>query len=100
MKKISGDLVTKVTSGAYLFMKESLVDLKQATDENLMLAYQNGNEEAFQILYQRHHRRVYGYLLAKLKTKQLVEEAFQTTFLKLHQSRHHYDSKLPFTPWL
>jgi RNA polymerase sigma-70 factor (ECF subfamily) len=76
------------------------VDLIQATDEELMLAYQNGQEKAFQTLYQRHHRRVYGFLIGKLKTPQQADEAFQMTFLKLHQSRQHYDPSFPFLPWL
>lgn len=81
-------------------MTEPLVDLKQATDEELMLAYQDGREEAFQLLYQRHNRKIYGFLFGKLRNTQLVDEAFQMTFLKLHQARHHYDSSLPFSPWL
>jgi len=81
-------------------MKEPLVDLKQATDEELMLAYQNGQEEAFELLYQRHQKRVYGFLFGKLKNSHSVDEAFQMTFMKLHQARHRYDSTLPFLPWL
>ncbi len=65
-----------------------------------MLAYQIGQEEAFKTLYERHQKRVYGFLMGKLRTAELADEAFQMTFLKLHQSRHQYDAKLPFTPWL
>ena len=70
------------------------------TDEELMLAYAKGSEEAFQILYGRHSSKVYGFLAGKLKDRSLADDAFQATFMKLHQSRSHYDPALPFAPWL
>lgn len=71
-----------------------------STDEELMLAYQNGNGDAFTILYSRHSSRVYGYLLKRLKTKPQADDVFQNTFLKLHNTRFSYDPSLPFAPWL
>jgi len=65
-----------------------------------MLAHQKGLETAFEVLYRRHEKRVYGFLFGKLKNPQWVDEAFQMTFMKLHQARHRYDSTLPFIPWL
>lgn len=70
------------------------------TDEELMLAYAKGSEEAFQILYGRHSSKIYGFLAGKLKDRSLTDDAFQATFMKLHQSRAHYDPALPFAPWL
>ncbi len=70
------------------------------TDEELMLAYAKGSEEAFQILYGRHSSKVYGFLAGKLKDRSLADDAFQATFMKLHSSRAQYDPALPFAPWL
>lgn len=81
-------------------MEKLLGDLSQATDEELMVAYQKGQEEAFQLLYQRHHRRVYGFLYHKLGRTQLIEDTYQMIFMKLHQARHQYDPSFPFTAWL
>jgi RNA polymerase sigma-70 factor (ECF subfamily) len=70
------------------------------TDEELMLDYAKGSEEAFQILYERYSSKVYGFLAGKLKDRSLTDDAFQATFMKLHRSRAQYDPALPFAPWL
>jgi RNA polymerase sigma-70 factor (ECF subfamily) len=74
--------------------------LKEKTDEELMLAYQLGDENAFRELYTRHSERVFGFLRLKLHDEAKAHDVFQATFLKLHKSRSRYDSTLPFTPWL
>lgn len=70
------------------------------TDENLMLRYQGGEEEAFSELYRRYQRRLYGYLCQKGMSNVVVEEVFQNIWTKLHQSRFRYDSKFKFSAWL
>lgn len=75
-------------------------DLKDQTDEVLMKAYQEGSERAFEVLYQRHSPKVYGYLYGKLKDRAFADDVFQAAFAKLHQSRKHYDPSFPFVPWL
>jgi RNA polymerase sigma-70 factor (ECF subfamily) len=71
-----------------------------STDEDLMRAYQNGSEDAFRLLFERHSGKVYGFLLARLKDRAQADDVFQNTFLKLHQTRTHYDPAFPFSPWL
>ena len=70
------------------------------TDEDLMVAYQLGDEAAFRELYERHSPRIFGFLRSKLRDERTVEDVFQATFLKLHRSRGQYDSSLPVVPWL
>ncbi len=70
------------------------------TDEELMKAYQLGDEKAFTILYERYSGRVYGYLRGKLRDRPSVDDVFQATFMKLHQTRASYDAGFPFAPWL
>ena len=74
--------------------------MKQATDEELMVFYQNGDVQAFEILYQRYSSRVYGFLFSKLGNRTLVDDAHQATFMKLHQARAQYDPTFPLSPWL
>ncbi len=57
------------------------------TDEELMIAYREGDLSAFQTLYQRHKRRLMGYLITKLKDQNEAEDVFQTVFVKLHAGR-------------
>ncbi|MEW6058414.1 MAG: sigma-70 family RNA polymerase sigma factor [Bdellovibrionota bacterium] len=74
--------------------------VESLSDEALMEAYQQGNGDAFAVLYRRHSAKVYGFLLNRLKDSTLVEDVFQAAFMKLHKSRLHYDPSFPFVPWL
>lgn len=74
--------------------------LSEKTDEELMVAYQLGDTESFEVLYSRHSARVLGYLRQKVKSEALARDIFQATFLKLHKSRGRYDAAFPFAPWL
>lgn len=71
-----------------------------SSDEELMQAYQNGVDGAFDLLFKRHSGRVYGFLMNRLTDRAQADDVFQATFLKLHQARRHYDPSFPFTPWL
>lgn len=73
---------------------------ESSTDEELMQAYQNGIDGAFDLLFKRHSSRVYGFLMNHLKNQSQADDVFQATFLKLHQARRHYDPSFPFAPWL
>jgi RNA polymerase sigma-70 factor (ECF subfamily) len=73
---------------------------QSASDEELMVAYINGDLRAFEDLYRRHAPRVYGYLRARLRDRAFADDVFQATFLKLHGARGKYDPSFPFAPWL
>lgn len=68
-------------------------------DEQLMKLYQNGDEEAFKILYARHAGKVYGFLKSRLKNSEMAAEVFQEVFIKIHKSKHLYNESLPALAW-
>ncbi|BCR06068.1 RNA polymerase sigma factor [Desulfuromonas versatilis] len=70
------------------------------SDEELMLAYSEGDMEAFEVLYARHKSRVFGFLLTRLKNRDDAEDVFQAVFSRLHRGRHRYRAEIPFLPWL
>ncbi|MDY0222039.1 MAG: sigma-70 family RNA polymerase sigma factor [Desulfobacterium sp.] len=70
------------------------------TDEELMVAYREGDLSAFQKLYKRHKGRLMGYLVTKLKDLDEAEDVFQSVFIKLHGSRFNYKENIPFLPWI
>lgn len=74
--------------------------LETLSDEELMGAYQQGNDNAFAVLYARHSGKVYGFLINRLKDRAFADDVFQATFMKLHKARLHYDPSFPFVPWL
>ena len=65
-----------------------------------MLAYADGDIEAFEALYQRHKNRIFGFLMKKLKNRTEAEEMFQSIFSKLHVARKTYRQDIPFLPWI
>ena len=64
------------------------------------MLYQEGNHQAFQVLYDRHKGKVYGYLQKRLTDRDAVDDLFQSIFTKLHKSRQQYGAKFPFVKWL
>lgn len=75
-------------------------DLQATTDEELMKKYQIGSSTAFDLLFERHSGRVFGFLSKRLSKKAEAEDLLQEVFFKLHRSKHLYNSTLPFSPWL
>lgn len=86
----------------YMVEKSKLED---QSDEELMEMYrmekdQTSSKLAFEILFKRHSGRVSGYLKKRLSNSKEAQDLVQEVFLKLHRSRHQYNSSLPFSPWL
>ncbi len=74
--------------------------MDKISDEDLMRAYQNGDQGAFLELYKRYAPRVYGYILPRVKNRAQGDDLFQQIFMKLHKSRGTYKTELPFAPWI
>jgi len=81
-------------------MKSAPNTLKNLADEALMHAYALGDAEAFAVLYERHHRKVYGYVRGRFGATTEAHDIFQECFLKVHRFRSTYDRAFPFLPWL
>lgn len=77
-----------------------MTELVNLSDEELMVLYQQGRMDAFNLLYERHSARVYGYLRKKIRNSAEVSDVFQAVFMKVHRSRGLYNSEFPFLPWL
>ena len=52
-------------------------------DKELVLRYQNGDVASFEVLVDRYQNKVYSYVLMLVKDKQLADDIFQDTFLKI-----------------
>ena len=61
--------------------------LQAPTDEALMLAYAEGDGEAFAELYARHRARLFHYLLGQLRDRSLAEELFQDVWQRMILAR-------------
>jgi RNA polymerase sigma-70 factor (ECF subfamily) len=72
----------------------------EAPDEELMLAYRDGNAGAFETLYGRHRARLYRFVLRSVKSRAVGEELFQEIWLRVIEARGRYTPQARFTTWL
>ncbi|HET9672877.1 MAG TPA: sigma-70 family RNA polymerase sigma factor [Actinomycetota bacterium] len=70
------------------------------SDEQLVRRYQAGNAEAFEILVERHDRRVYNLCLRILGDPEEAADASQDTFLVALRKLHTFRGEAAFTTWL
>ncbi len=76
-------------------------DLRQPTDEELLVSYRSsGSRAAFEGLVARYERELYSYLRRYLGDATLAEDAFQATFLQVHLKMDQFDRERKFRPWL
>lgn len=72
------------------------------TDQELVNAYANGSNMAFDVLLERHESKVYTYIFHIVKNKELADDIFQETFVKaimtIKQGRYTETGK--FSAWL
>ncbi len=69
------------------------------SDEQLMIAYQNGDFEAFDVLYLRYEGYLYNFFLKWTGDREQAGDLLQVVFLKLHRRRNLYDPDYLFAPW-
>lgn len=76
--------------------------LSKLADDQLVAAYANGNNEAFDTLLNRHKDRVFSYILHIVKDREQAEDIFQETFVKaimtIKQGRYTDSGK--FSAWI
>jgi RNA polymerase sigma-70 factor (ECF subfamily) len=74
--------------------------MEGAADEDLMLAYRDGNAAAFETLYTRHRGRLYRFMLRGVKSRAVAEELYQEVWMKVIEARERYAPTAKFTTWL
>ena len=76
--------------------------LSTMTDEELVVMYAGGNDDAFDLLLERHQQVVFSYILYTVRNKNLADDFFQETFCKaivtIRQGR--YTESGRFRSWL
>lgn len=76
--------------------------LTNLTDEQLVRDYVDGNNAAFDTLLRRHQSKLFSYILRIVKNRDLADDIFQETFVKiimtLKQGRYAETGK--FGAWL
>ena len=77
-------------------------DLSTCTDYELVNLYENGNDNAFDELLQRHQNYVYSYILFLVKEEEQTDDIFQETFTRaiIAIRSHKYQTTGKFSAWL
>lgn len=74
-------------------------NLSTLTDERLVALYAKGENEAFDVLLNRHRTRIYSYIHHIVKDRDLANDIFQETFVKaittINQGRYTENGKFP-----
>jgi RNA polymerase sigma-70 factor, ECF subfamily len=72
----------------------------EAGDEQLMLAYREGDAGAFEQLYKRHKGGLYRFVLRSIRDRALAEELYQEIWMRVIEARGRYEQQAKFTTWL
>ena len=70
------------------------------SDEELMLAYRDGDAGAFDTLYRRHKGPVYRYMLRQCRDAGVADELFQDVWMNLICARESYTVQAKFTTYI
>ncbi len=69
-------------------------------DRGLVIAFQNGDDQAYDEIFRRYHGRVAAICNRMLRTPQDAEEATQETFLKAYQALPRFNGSFYLGAWL
>ena len=72
----------------------------EAADEQLMIAYRDGEAAAFETLYARHKGPLFRFVLRGVKERGQAEELFHDVWLRVIEARERYTPSARFTTWL
>jgi RNA polymerase sigma factor (sigma-70 family) len=71
-------------------------------DADLIISYIQGNEHCFEVLLAKHKQRVYSFIFSKVMNRDITEDIFQDTFIKVIQTikKGKYNEEGKFLPWV
>jgi RNA polymerase sigma-70 factor (ECF subfamily) len=72
------------------------------TEAELVRNYIDGNEHALAQLINRHKHKIFGFIISKIQDRNLAEDVFQDTFIKVINTlkRGKYNEEGKFLPWV
>ena len=72
------------------------------SDKDLVTNYLKGDNSSFEFLLNRHKNKVFSYIISKVKNRDLAEDIFQDTFVKVINSlqKGRYNEEGKFLPWM
>ena len=76
--------------------------ITQLSDALLVQQYITGDEKAFASLMKRHQSKIYGFIYSKISDKDISNDIFQDTFIKVIKTlkSNSYNEEGKFLPWV
>lgn len=74
--------------------------LRELKDEQLVVAYREGEVAALPELMRRYEKELFHFLIRFAGNRAFAEDLFQEAFLQVHQSAKTFDASKRFKPWL
>jgi len=75
-------------------------DRQEASDESLVERIAGGDRVAMEVLYARHHVRIYRFLVRLTGNATMAEDLVSDTFLDAWRSAEHFEKKSSVSTWL
>jgi RNA polymerase sigma-70 factor (ECF subfamily) len=74
----------------------------QTSDALLVKNYIAGDENSLSVLIQRHQSKIYGFIYSKLSDRDIADDIFQDTFIKVIKTlkSNSYNEEGKFLPWV
>ena len=71
-------------------------------DADLIASYLKGHEHSFEVLLSKNKQRVYSFIFSKVMNRDITEDLFQDTFIKVIQTlkKGKYNEEGKFLPWV
>ena len=78
-----------------------MITSTQATDNQLVRSFQEGNNNALEVLVNRHKDKIFSSISILVKDKYLAEDLFQDVFIKIIDTlrKNKYNEEGKFLPW-
>lgn len=75
---------------------------KKLEDKEVLQSYINGNESALNLLIDKYRPRIFGFIISKVKNKEVAEDIFQDAFIKIINTikKGKYNEQGKFIVWV
>ena len=85
-----------------VLQKSYVMKSKYLSDAILVSNYINGDESALTVLINRHQQRLYSFIFSKVYDRDVTEDVFQDTFIKVIKTLKlgKYNEEGKFLPWV
>ena len=85
-----------------MYIKSRVMNSKTLSDAALVKNYVSGDESSLTILINRHQQRLYNFIYSKVYDRDVAEDIFQDTFIKVINTLKlgKYNEEGKFVPWV